>query len=252
MPILSNFDPATREVVPAEIQAAWQEVQTRIANACARCGRSAQSVRLLGAAKTVEATRLAQFIAAGLNEVGENYVQEGVAKKAELPHAAVRWHFIGALQSNKAKIAVREFDLIHSVDRTSLAKAVNAVAGERGKVQDVLLQVNVGDEDSKAGCDPKELEKLAGYCATLKHLRVCGLMCLPPYNSDAEQTRPFFRQLRELRDQIWHEIGTREARQNFSSMGELSMGMSDDFEVAIEEGATIIRLGTALFGRRLK
>ena len=228
-----------------------QQLQKRIAQACARSERAAQSVILLGAAKTVEAARLETFIAAGLSDVGENYVQEGIAKKAALQSAmqmlAVRWHFIGALQSKKAKIAVREFDFIHSVDRSSLAQALDKAAGEAGKVQDVLLQINIGAEASKAGCAPDELMELAAFCARLENVQVRGLMCLPPYNEEAEASRRYFRQMRELRDELQTQNWT-----GAEKCVELSMGMSGNFEVAIEEGATIIRLGTVLFGHRAK
>jgi PLP dependent protein len=221
-----------------------EKFRALIERACARSGRNARDVRLIGAAKTVEAERLRLWLQAGLSEVGENYVQEGVAKKAALcaEFPAVRWHLIGALQSNKASLAVREFDLIHSVDRLALAQALNKAAQAQNKVQDVLLQVNVGGEATKAGCAPDELETLAQEAKALPNLRVLGLMTLPPYDEDAEKTRPYFRQLRELRDDL--------IRKSLLAGGELSMGMSDDFPVAIEEGATIIRIGTALFGKR--
>lgn len=230
-----------------DVFARWHQIQQRIRAACLRSGREPDGLILLGASKTVSATHLKAFIRAGLTDVGENYVQEGLTKKATLQDVPVKWHLIGALQSNKAKIAVREFALIHSVDRFSLAQALNKEARQIGKVQAILLQVNVGDEDSKAGCAPNELLELAHRCVDLESLKVCGLMCLPPYNADPEMTRPYFRQLRHLRDELraqpWPSVDDCQA---------LSMGMSDDFEVAIEEGATIIRLGTALFGRRAK
>lgn len=231
----------------SEVLAIWQELQGRIAVACAQTGRSRESVLLLGASKTVSAGRLETFVAAGLSNVGENYIQEGLAKKATLQNLPVRWHFIGALQSKKASLCVRGFDLIHSVDRVSLAMALDKAARQVEKVQDILLQVNIGDEDSKTGCTPAELGQLAHCCADLQNLRVRGLMCLPPYNANAEATRPYFRQLRALRDDL-----TTQNWRGAEDCRELSMGMSDDFEVAIEEGATIIRLGTALFGSRAK
>ena len=230
-----------------DVFAIWQEIQSRIAAACVRCKREPRSVTLLGAAKTVSAARLKAFLSGGLTDVGENYVQEGISKKAALQNLDVRWHLIGALQSNKAKIAVREFSIIHSVDRASLATSLNNAAQELGKVQEVLLQINVGEEDSKAGCAPDNLPELAEFCANLENLHVRGLMCLPPYNEDSEATRPYFRQMRLLRDDL--------KKQTWPSAQEceqLSMGMSNDFEIAIEEGATIIRLGTVLFGRRAK
>lgn len=247
--IKDSEKPEAQQQDQGDVFAIWQDIQARISKACARSRREAASVRLLGAAKTVSVARLRQFLKAGLTEVGENYIQEGVEKKVVLgQNTSLRWHLIGALQSNKAKIAVREFDLIHSVDRTSLAQAIDKTARESGKIQNVLLQVNIGAEVTKAGCAPDELRSLAGFCRNLENLRICGLMCLPPYDEDLEKTRPYFRQLRELRD----ELRAQNLLSSAEFEGELSMGMSDDFEVAIEEGATIIRLGTALFGRRDK
>ncbi len=227
-------------------------LRARIARACERVERNPSEVCLIGAAKTVIARRLQPFIAAGLADVGENYVQEGVAKRAKIHDPVrwdaewhVRWHLIGALQRNKARQAVGAFALIHSVDRPSLAQALDHAAENAGLVQDVLLQVNLGGEASKSGCAPHDLENLARQCVALTHLRVGGLMCLPPYEADAERTRPYFRELREMRDGL--------AAQNLlPENAQLSMGMSDDFEVAIEEGATMVRIGTALFGPRRK
>jgi len=220
-------------------------LRARVERACARAGRDVSAVALIGAAKTVPAARLREFLRAGLTDVGENYVQEGLAKIAELGDDArlARWHLIGALQSNKARQAVGAFALIHGVDRPSLAQALHRAAENAGLVQDVLLQVNLGGEASKSGCAPHEVENLARCCAALSHLRVQGLMCLPPYDDDAERTRPYFRQLRALRDDLV-------AQKLLPENAQLSMGMSDDFEIAIEEGATMIRIGTALFGAR--
>lgn len=217
-------------------------------SACLRSGRELSSIALIGAAKTVSAELLLEFLHAGLAEVGENYVQEGLAKIDALGNEAgnTRWHLIGALQSNKAKQVVGAFSLVHSVDRVSLAQAIDRAAGEIGKVQDVLLQVNLGDEASKAGCKPHDVAMLAEFCTQQSNLRLCGLMCLPPYDADAERTRPYFRQLRVTRDELLQKELLR------PETAELSMGMSDDFEVAIEEGATLVRIGTALFGRRRK
>ena len=248
-------------------------VQERIGQACARAGRAENSVCLVGAAKTVPAERLNTFLDAGLTDIGENYVQEAVAKMSVLNQATqlkhARWHLIGALQSNKAREAVRSFDLIHSVDRLALAVAIDKAAQARNKVQEVLLQVNVGTEASKAGCAPQELRGLAEQCATLPNLAVRGLMALPPYHDDPEQMRPYFRQLREARDALFQGPGAlfspdsglkpsmdgaadsaANAHNWHTSYGHLSMGMSNDFEVAIQEGATIVRVGTALFGVR--
>ena len=225
--------------LPAERLA---EICSRIAAACERAGRDVGEVTLVAASKTVAPEQLGPFIEAGLINLGENYVQEGISK-IEVLKAGVWWHLIGALQSNKAKQAVAHFDLIHSVDRVSLAQALNRAAGEAGKVQPILLQVNVGDESSKAGCSFEELPQLAQSCAAFTNLEVRGLMCLPPYNEDFEKTRPYFRALREARDRLQGEFG--------AHLCQLSMGMSNDFEIAIEEGATLVRVGTALFGDRV-
>ncbi len=219
-------------------------IQQRIEAACRRAKRDANEITLIGASKTVEVARLKGFLDAGLNDLGENYIQEGVAKIEELQseYPRLRWHFIGALQSNKAREAVQHFDIIHSMDRISLAKSLNKEAAKINKIQDVLLQVNIGEEDSKSGCAPNEVQSLAARCAEFPNLRVCGLMTLPPFFEEAEKSRPYFRQMREL---------LVAARSSTASLGnELSIGMSRDFGVAIEEGATMIRLGTVLFGAR--
>ncbi|HVF10549.1 MAG TPA: YggS family pyridoxal phosphate-dependent enzyme [Abditibacteriaceae bacterium] len=220
------------------------EVRREIAAACRRTGRDPGEVTLIGAAKTVPAARLQLFLDAGLSDLGENYVQEAVPKIDVLGRVA-RWHCIGALQSNKAVLAVRYFDVIHSVDRLSLAAAIQKAAGTQDKMQEVLLQVNVGDEATKAGCSLDELPHLAAACGGMGNLQVRGLMCLPPYHEDAARTRPYFRQLRAARDALLKD-GVLDA----AIFNHLSMGMSHDFEVAVEEGATMVRIGTRLFGAR--
>jgi len=226
------------------------EIRARIKAACARAGRNPAEITLIGASKTVSPERLRPFINEGLNDLGENYIQEGVAKTKALPEYSGRWHFIGALQSNKAREAVRYFDLVHSVDRVSLANALDKAAREAGKVQEVLLQVNIGDESSKAGCKLHDLSTLARHCAGLENLAVRGLMCLPPYDEDAEHTRVYFGQMRQAREELLADLGDRFAQDGAKSGWHLSMGMSNDFEVAIEEGATMVRIGTGLFGTR--
>lgn len=216
-----------------------QTIQNRVDAVCARVGRDPQSVQLIGASKTVEAARLEPFFAAGLHHFGENYIQEGSAKVEWFGARDLNahWHFIGALQSNKAREAVAHFALIHSLDRMSLARALNKEAEKIGKVQRVLIQVNVGDEESKGGIDIENLEELYEKVGKMKSLTIEGLMSLPPYEEEAEKMRPYHRKLRELSVKLG--IGP-----------QLSMGMSRDFEVAIEEGATKIRIGTAIFGAR--
>jgi pyridoxal phosphate enzyme (YggS family) len=215
----------------------------RIESACARCNRSSSEITLVGASKKVEAARLATFINEELDNFGENYIQEGIGKAQYFEEKGLKahWHFIGALQSNKAREAVRYFELIHSVDRLSLARELDKEASRIGKIQRILIQVNVGGENSKAGVKPVELGVLFAQVQRLGNLKVEGLMSLPPYMENPEESRPFHRKLRELRDSINGPDG---------ELPFLSMGMSNDFEVAIEEGATHIRIGTALFGER--
>lgn len=216
------------------------EVQQRIQVVCQGVGRESSSVTLIGASKMVPVKRLAEFQAAGLRNFGENYIQEGVEKVRTFREQSLEatWHLIGALQSNKAREAVAHFDLIHSVDRLSLAKELDKEARKIGKLQRVLLQVNVGEESSKAGVTPTDLRALWQAVATLENLRIEGLMSLPPFSETPENSRPYHRSLREL------------LHSSPLLNGQLSMGMSNDFEIAIEEGATLVRVGTALFGAR--
>ena len=236
-------------------------IRQRIVAACERSGRNLEEITVVGASKTVSAERFSAFFAAGLRDVGENYVQEALRKMSELSammemtepssstrpdFASVRWHLIGALQSNKAREVVGRFSLIHSIDRTRLAQALSKEAENARLRQAVLLQVNIGGESGKAGCDVDELFDLWEFCNDLPGVDVRGLMCLPPAHANAEMSRPYFRHLRELRDAL-----SQSSTQNGGSeISELSMGMTNDYEVAIEEGATIVRIGTGLFGER--
>lgn len=218
------------------------EIQHRITSAITNANHQNETVTLIGASKTVSAEHLRPFVQNGLRDLGENYIQEGIAKQSELEDLDICWHFIGALQSNKSKQAVAHFDWIHSVDRISVIKALEKEAALADKTIKVLLQVNVGDEYSKAGCSADELEKLAEFCLKQPHLQLRGLMCLPPFCENAEDVRPYFLLLRDLRDGLKSTFKLDQL--------ELSMGMSHDFEIAIECGATMIRVGTALFGER--
>jgi len=193
--------------------------------------------------KTVDLERLKQAVAAGQTLFGENYLQEARDKIAALG-PGLTWHFIGRLQSNKAKAAVELFELIHSVDRLSLVQALEQAAARRGKVQDILVQVNLAGEDSKGGIAPKEAPALLTEISRRPHLRVLGLMTMPPWSPDPEEVRPYFRALRELRDQL------RRLHLVEGELPELSMGMTGDFEAAVAEGATLVRIGTAIFGPR--
>jgi len=220
-----------------------RSVEDRIAAAARRAGREPSSVRLVTVTKTVDRDRIRQAITAGAAILGENRVQEA-KEKIEAFGKAANWHLIGHLQTNKAKYAVKLFDLIHSVDNRELAKELDRQAGKIGKVQDVLIEVSIAGEAAKAGVGIGDTVQLVKEAAGLKHIRVLGLMTMPPFSDDPERSRPYFRKLRDLADAVRKEAiaGV--------SMNELSMGMSGDFEVAIEEGATLVRVGTAIFGER--
>jgi len=220
-----------------------RSVQGRIAAAAKRACRDPSSVRLVTVTKTVDLDGIRQAVAAGAAVLGENRVQEA-KEKIEALGAVASWHLIGHLQTNKAKYAVKLFDLIHSVDNIELAQELDRQAGKIGKKQNVLIEVNIAGEASKAGMAAGKAPALAREVARLQNLSVQGLMTMPPWSADPEDSRTFFRKLRELAEAI--------AQENSSglSMRELSMGMSGDFEVAIEEGATLVRVGTAIFGAR--
>jgi len=226
-----------------QIKRNLEEIRRRLVDAARNAGRDAQEVRLVAVTKTVNLPRLKEAVAAGQSLFGENYVQEAKAKIASLG-AGLTWHFIGHLQSNKAKAAVELFHLIHSVDRLSLAQALEQAASRLGKVQDILLQVNLAGEASKSGTAPANAEALLREISQMPHLRVLGLMTMPPWFPDPEEVRPYFKALRELRDRL------RRLRLVEGDLPELSMGMTGDFEVAVSEGATLVRIGTAIFGPR--
>lgn len=210
-------------------------VRERLARAAERAGRRADDVLLIGVSKTVDSARIRAAVAAGITALGENRVQEARAKVAELGRLAA-WHLIGHLQSNKVKDALELFDLIHSLDRLELASELERRAAARGRPVEVLLQVNVAGEASKGGVAPDAVGQALDAIGKLAHVRVRGLMTIPPEVERPEESRPWFRRLRELGDQ--------------HGLADLSMGMSGDFEVAVEEGATMVRVGTAIFGPR--
>lgn len=226
------------------IQANLDQIRRRIAAACVRCGRDPASVRLIAVSKTQSAMLVEEAFAAGQRWFGENYVQEFLAK-AETVRSPVEWHFIGALQSNKVKYLRGKVALIHSVDRFSLAQEIDRQWGKLGSCAEILLEINLGEEESKSGTGEAELESLVRQVVRLPHLRIRGLMALPPFLDDPEAVRPYFRRLRELAQAI-ERLSIPDVE-----MRELSMGMSNDFEVAIEEGATLVRVGTAIFGARV-
>ena len=218
-------------------------IQERISKSALRAGRDPAEIRLVAVSKTVSAESIQEAIAAGVTILGENYMQEARNKIARI-EKQVEWHFIGHLQSNKAKYAVDLFSMIQSVDRLSLAEELDQEANKRGKIVPVLIQVNISGEESKSGIDPQETLQLLERIAALQHLAVQGLMTMPPWFEDPEDARPYFSAMRKLREKLSREKIPGVALQ------ELSMGMSGDFEVAIEEGATLVRIGTAIFGPR--
>jgi len=218
-------------------------IQERISKAALRAGRDPSAIRLVAVSKTVSAESIQEAIAAGVTILGENYVQETRNKIARIG-MQVEWHFIGHLQSNKARSAVDLFSMIHSVDRLSLAEELDQEANKQGKILPVLIQVNISGEESKSGIDPQGTLQLLERIAGLEHLSVQGLMTMPPWFEDPEDARPYFIALRKLREELANK------KIHGVSLQELSMGMSGDFEVAIEEGATLVRVGTAIFGPR--
>jgi pyridoxal phosphate enzyme (YggS family) len=218
-----------------DIRANLDRVRERVARAAERAGRRASDVLLIGVSKTVDVARIRQAIDAGVAALGENRVQEARDKVKELGRP-VPWHLIGHLQTNKVRDALELFDVIHSLDRLDLAKELDKRARARGRTVDVLVEVNVAAEASKGGVAPDGLGELLEAVAAMPSLKVRGLMAIPPEAKDPDDSRVWFRALRKLAE-----------RHGFS---ELSMGMSGDFEVAIEEGATMVRVGTAIFGPR--
>jgi pyridoxal phosphate enzyme (YggS family) len=219
---------------PEQIRANYAAVASRVRAACERAGRGASEVTIVAVSKTFPAEAASAAIAAGARDLGENRVQEARDKKPVVSGSA-RWHLIGHLQSNKARDAVRIFDVIQTIDSVALAAKVGKAAQSAGKRQEVLLEVNIGREPQKAGADPAEVESLAREVAKIDALALTGLMTIPPVG-DETAARAYFRELRALRDA--------------TGLKHLSMGMTDDFEVAVEEGATIVRVGRAIFGSR--
>jgi len=220
-----------------------RRVREVIADAAARSGRSPADVRLMAVTKTVDDGRVAEAVRAGVDIIGENYVQEA-KRKLETMGKSCEWHLIGRLQTNKAKYAVRLFDMIHSVDRLELAAEIDRRAREAGIVMRVLIEVSIAGEETKSGVPIADALPLVRAVAPLPNLSVRGLMTMPPWFDDPEEARPCFRALRELRGRIEAERIPR------VEMRELSMGMTGDYGVAVEEGATIVRVGRGIFGQR--
>ncbi|MBM4270687.1 MAG: YggS family pyridoxal phosphate-dependent enzyme [Deltaproteobacteria bacterium] len=218
-------------------------VRDTIAEAALRSGRKVSDVRLMAVTKTVDDERIMEAIEAGVDIIGESYVQEA-KRKIEKMGKSVEWHMIGYLQSNKAKYAVRLFDMIHSVDRFDLAVEIDRRARAAGMVTSILIEVNISGEKTKSGIPYSEAMPLIRAVAPLEHLSIRGLMTMPPWFDDPEEARPYFVKLRALRDWVLEE------RIDHVEMRELSMGMSGDYQVAVEEGATIVRVGRHIFGER--
>jgi pyridoxal phosphate enzyme (YggS family) len=229
----------------ANIQDNIARVEERIAAACRRSGRRREDVRLVAVSKTHPADSVRAAFAAGLRDFGENRVQEAASKLQALAELGATWHLVGHLQSNKVRVARELFDWVHSLDSLRLAEKLAQAAASGGTRLPVLIEVNLGEETSKAGVRATEVAALAEQIAPLETLDLCGLMVIPPFLENPEVVRPYFRQLRALAGEI--------EKRNLPnvSMRELSMGMSNDFEVAIEEGATMVRVGTAIFGKRV-
>lgn len=221
-----------------------EQVHARIKKAADACNRPLDSIHLIAVSKTMPAEVVKEAIEAGVTDLGENYIQEARDKVITLATSDVNWHYIGHLQSNKAKYAVRLFDLIHSVDSLKLARELNKYAQNNDKIQSILVQVNVAREDTKSGIYVENTIELLKNISQLENISVRGLMTMPPFFNAPEKVRPFFAALRKLRDEI-----RAESIPNIA-MDELSMGMTGDFEAAIEEGATMVRIGTAIFGER--
>ena len=223
------------------ISANLESVRSQIAQAAARAHRDAQAITLIAVSKTHSPETILEAVDAGQLVLGENRVQEARAKMPLLP-SRVRWHLIGHLQSNKIRQALPAFERIHSIDSVELAREVDRIAGELGLFPKIFLEVNVAGESSKFGFKPEALRANLEELLTLERVAIDGLMTIPPYDPDPEASRKYFAALRELRDRLADEFR--------APLPELSMGMSGDFAVAIEEGATFVRVGTAIFGER--
>ena len=237
---MTHLDPAE-----AALAERLTRVRARIAAAAERSSRAIAEVSLIAISKTHPSAVVSKLIELGATDIGENRVQEAEEKIVTVGRDKARWHLVGHLQANKARRAVKLFDVIHSLDSIDLAQRFDRLCTEEGREKfPVLIQVDLGHEETKSGIDETELKQLVEEVGSLNRLQLIGLMTLPPFFDDPELNRPFFRKLRDLRDEL-------AARGAFGEgKGELSMGMTHDFEVAIEEGATMVRVGTAIFGER--
>jgi pyridoxal phosphate enzyme (YggS family) len=229
------------DITMGEIEKNLSKVKERIEHAAIKAGRDPQGIKLVVVTKTVAVERIREAMAAGAMIFGENYVQEAAHKIQEIGHAGIRWHLIGHLQTNKAKHAVRLFDIIHSVDSVTLGRELDKRAAAASTIVDCLIEVNLSQENSKFGMSKERIPELAQELRGLRNISLQGLMTMPPYADDPEASRPYFAALRGLKEEI---------ESSGIPLPELSMGMSSDFEKAIEEGATIVRIGRAIFGER--
>ena len=218
-----------------DIATNYQDIVHRIRTAASRAGRSPESIRLIAVSKTVEADRIRNAVACGATDIGENRLQEALLKREELSSLSLKWHFIGHLQTNKAKKVAENFDWVHSIDRLAVAEALDRHLSGRRKLP-VLIEVKLGNEPNKSGAEEGELATLVHEISQLNSLDLRGLMVVPPPVDNPEEARPHFRRLKDLAQRF--------------ALPELSMGMTHDFEVAVEEGATMVRIGTGLFGSR--
>ena len=226
-----------------DVAANHRKIIDRISEAALRIGRNPREIKLLAAAKSQSVELVQAAIAAGVRLIGENYVQEAEEKRHAISEA-VEWHMIGHLQRNKVKAALNTFDLIQSLDSVALARELDKEGRRNGKTVRTLIEINLGDEQSKSGIGRDKVAELVERVSELAHLQVEGLMAVPPFKENPEEIRPYFRSLRELQVELqgWKIPN--------GSFNELSMGMTHDYPIAVEEGATIVRIGTALFGAR--
>jgi len=227
-----------------DIRGRIARVHDAIERAALRSGRKPEDITLIAVSKTIGPAVIQQGVDAGITNLGENRVQEAAEKVERVTGPALRWHLIGHLQSNKVRHAVRMFDVIHTVDSVDLSSRLDRIAGEMGRTPTVLVQVKLGDEPAKSGADPRSLPAILEALDSAANLRLRGLMVIPPLSESSESTRGYFKRLREIRD------GLNQGRPGDRQLADLSMGMSGDFEIAIEEGATMVRVGTAIFGSR--
>jgi pyridoxal phosphate enzyme (YggS family) len=229
----------------ASLSERFEDVRGRIESCARRCHRLPEEITLVAVTKTHPVETLRSALRLGITDLGENRVREAEPKILELGRNTARWHLVGHLQANKARRAVKLFDVIHSIDSVSLAQRLDRICAEEGRAElPVLIQVDLAQEETKSGIGEDEVPDLAAAVRDCERLRLTGLMTLPPFFAESEQVRPFFKRLREMRDAL-------QAKGCFGAeRGDLSMGMTHDFEIAIEEGATMVRIGTALFGKR--